>query len=180
MKFVEAANNFTKFVGLANNLWKVRKTSKNFMKFVDWKVGFKCLKVFLYLSFTRLNILIGKHKCFVNTFHVSWILFTNKLMVIIYKCTRWDCWKLVFGRIKQVLVLYSVNTAKYYLGRLTIGFYGEVVVLQRYSLRQVWQWLVFFYVFLCGPLLLAIQCSSEVFFVFSNGTVLESLHLQSV
>ena len=71
MKIVEAANNFTKFVGFANNFWEVRKTRKNFMKFVDWKVGFKCVKVFLYLSFTRSNILLGKHKYFVNTFHVS-------------------------------------------------------------------------------------------------------------
>ena len=70
MKFVEAANNFTKFMGLANNLWKVHNTRKNFMTFVDWKVRFKCLKVFLYLlSFTCLNILTGKHKCFINTFH---------------------------------------------------------------------------------------------------------------
>ena len=68
MKFVEAANNFTKFVGLANNFWKLRKSRENFMKFIEWKVGFKCLKVFLYSSFTRSNILIGKHKCFVNTF----------------------------------------------------------------------------------------------------------------
>ena len=30
------------------------------------------------LSFTCLNILIDKHNCFVNTFHVLWILFTNK------------------------------------------------------------------------------------------------------
>ena len=79
MKFVEVANNFTKFVGLTNNFWKVRKTRKNFVKFVDWKVGFKCLKTFLDLSFTRSNILIGKHKCFVNTFQVSRIRFTNKL-----------------------------------------------------------------------------------------------------
>ena len=71
MKFLEAANNFTEFVELANNFWKVRKTHKNFMKFADWKVAFKCLKVFLYLCFTRSNILIVKHKCFVNTFHVS-------------------------------------------------------------------------------------------------------------
>ena len=71
MKFAEAANNFTKFVGLANNFWKACKTRKNFMKFVNWKVQFKCLKVFLYLSFAGLNILTGKHKCFVNTFHVS-------------------------------------------------------------------------------------------------------------
>ena len=82
-KFEGLANNnftkFTKFVGLANNFWKVRKTSKNFLKFVDWKVRFKCLKVFLYLSFIPLNISIGKHKCFMNTFHVSWILFTDKL-----------------------------------------------------------------------------------------------------
>ena len=79
VKFVKSANNFTKFVGLANNFWKVHKTHKNFMKFADQKVILKCLKVFLYLSFTRSNILIGKHKCFVNTFHVLWILFTNKL-----------------------------------------------------------------------------------------------------
>ena len=95
-KFVEFANNFAKFVGLgnnfnevhrsckqlykvcglANNFCKVHKTRTNF-KFVDWKVGFNCLKVFPYLCFTHLNILIGKHKCSVNTFHVSWILFTN-------------------------------------------------------------------------------------------------------
>ena len=71
MKFVEAANNFANFVGLANNFWKVCKTHKNFMKFINWKVGFKCWKVFLYLSFICSNILIGKHKCFVNNFHVS-------------------------------------------------------------------------------------------------------------
>ena len=80
MKFVEAANNFAKFTGLAKNFWKVRKNRKNFVKFVYWKVWFKCLKVFLYLSANPLNILIGKHKCFVNTFHISWILFTNKLI----------------------------------------------------------------------------------------------------
>ena len=71
MKFVEAANNFTKFLGFTNNFCKICKTCKNFMKFVDWKVRFKFLKVFLYLRFTRSNILIGKHKCFINTFHVS-------------------------------------------------------------------------------------------------------------
>ena len=54
IKLVEGVNNFTKFVGLSNNFWKVRKTCKNFMKF-------ECLKVFLYLSFIHLNILIGKH-----------------------------------------------------------------------------------------------------------------------
>ena len=58
-KFVGLANNFykvcrsceqlSKFVGLANNFWKVRKTRKNFIKYVDWKVGFKFLKIFLYL-----------------------------------------------------------------------------------------------------------------------------------
>ena len=71
MKFAENASNFTKFLGLTNNFKKVCKTRKNFMKLVDWQVGFKSLKVFLYLSFTRLNILIGKHKCFVDIFHVS-------------------------------------------------------------------------------------------------------------
>ena len=71
MNFAEAANNFTKLVGLANNVWKVCKTTKNFMKFVDWKVRFKCLNIFLYLGFTHSNILIGKHKCFMNAFYVS-------------------------------------------------------------------------------------------------------------
>ena len=47
MKFAEAANNFKKFLGLANNFWKVRKAHKNFMKFVNWKVSFKCQNVFL-------------------------------------------------------------------------------------------------------------------------------------
>ena len=71
MKFVEAANNFTKFMGFANNFWKVCKNHKFFLKFVDCNVRFKCLIVFLYLNFTCSIILIGKHKCFVNTFHVS-------------------------------------------------------------------------------------------------------------
>ena len=47
MKLLKAATKSTKLVGLANNFWKVRKTRKNFMKFVDRKVGFKCLKFFI-------------------------------------------------------------------------------------------------------------------------------------
>ena len=50
-KFIKLVNNFMKFVGLANNFWKVHKTCKNFMKFLDWKVGFKCLKVFSLFKF---------------------------------------------------------------------------------------------------------------------------------
>ena len=42
-----------KFVGLTNNFWKVCYTCKKFMKFVDWKLGFKCLKVFLWWNFPR-------------------------------------------------------------------------------------------------------------------------------
>ena len=151
MKFIEFANNFTKFmrlttnfyeihrsykqlkkfVGLTNNFWKVHKTHKNFMKFVDWKVGFKCLKVFLCLSFTHLNILIGKYKYFVNNFHVSWILFTNKLnsgcYIRVHK---------IFGTAKKWLLVMlnrwsfcSVNTTKYYSGGHVSGCYGEVAVL---------------------------------------------------
>ena len=41
----------------------------------------------------------------------------------------WDCLKVVISRIRQVVVLCSVNTTKYYLGRLVSGCYGEVVVL---------------------------------------------------
>ena len=51
MKFLEAANNFTKSV----------RPAKNFMKLVDWKLKFRCLKVFAYLTFTCVNILIAKH-----------------------------------------------------------------------------------------------------------------------
>ena len=36
-----------------------------------------------------------------------------------------------------MVVLCSVNATKYYLGRLVSRSYGEVVVLQRWSLRQV-------------------------------------------
>ena len=71
MKFIEFTNNFMKFVRLTKKLlwslqklrttlqssWdlpiKVRKTCKNFMKLVNWKVGFKYLKAFLYLGFTH-------------------------------------------------------------------------------------------------------------------------------
>ena len=59
---------FGKFVKNAKKLCEVCRRS-----------DFKCLKVFLYSSFTRLNIIIGKHECFVSTFHVSRMLFTNKL-----------------------------------------------------------------------------------------------------
>ena len=41
----------------------------------------------------------------------------------------WDRQKVAVGRVRQVVVLCSVNTAKYYLGRLVSGCYGEVVVL---------------------------------------------------
>ena len=41
----------------------------------------------------------------------------------------WDCQKVVVGPIRQVVVLCSVNTAKYYLDGLVSGRYGEVVVL---------------------------------------------------
>ena len=44
MKFVQAGNNFR----------KLAEVRKNFTKFV---------------TFTRSNIFLGKHKCFVNTFH---------------------------------------------------------------------------------------------------------------
>ena len=37
---------------------------------------------------------------------------------------------MVVGRITQVVVLCSVNTTKYYLGRLVSGRYEEVVVLE--------------------------------------------------
>ena len=41
----------------------------------------------------------------------------------------WDCQKVVTGRVRQVVILCSVNTTKYYLGGLVSGRYGEVVVL---------------------------------------------------
>ena len=41
----------------------------------------------------------------------------------------WDCQKVVAGRVRQVVVLRSVNTTKYYLGGLKSGRYGELVVL---------------------------------------------------
>ena len=78
------------------------------MKFVDWKVRVKCLKVLLYLSFTRSNILIGKHKCFMNTFHVSQILFMNKLNHGHY--IRVDK---IFGTVKKWLLIASERWSFY-------------------------------------------------------------------
>ena len=63
-----------------------------------------------------LNILIGKYKCFENTFHVSGILFTNKLNSGCY--IRVDKIFGTIGSVGQVVVLCSVNTTKYYLGGL--------------------------------------------------------------
>ena len=60
MKFLEAANNFTKSV----------RPAKNFMKLVDWKLKFRYLEVFAYLTFTRVNILIAKHVlCYICLSH---------------------------------------------------------------------------------------------------------------
>ena len=108
-KFIKFANNFTKFAEFANNFTKLAEVRKNFAKFANsqttlqsswdspttfgksirppktlwsfWigRSDLSAWKFFHYLSFTRSTILLGKHKCFVNTFHVSWILFTNKL-----------------------------------------------------------------------------------------------------
>ena len=44
---------------------------------------------------------------------------------------------MVVGRVRQVVVLWSVNITKYYFGGLVSDRYGEAVVLQRWSLRQV-------------------------------------------
>ena len=63
MKSPDDANNFKKDSAII-----FVKSTKNLVKFVDWKVRFKCLKVLLYLSVTCSNILIGKHKWFVNNF----------------------------------------------------------------------------------------------------------------
>ena len=107
---------------LVNNIWNVQKTCE---KFVDRKFGFKYLKVFLYLSFTHLNILIGIHKCFVNTFHKLikwWSLYMSGQDI-------WGCLKVVVGCVRQVVFLCRVETTKYYLGGLVSGRYGEVVVL---------------------------------------------------
>ena len=41
----------------------------------------------------------------------------------------WDCQKVVIGRVRQVVALYSVNTTKYYLGGLVSGHHGKVVIL---------------------------------------------------
>ena len=106
MQFVEFANNFTKFLELASKFYevcrsckqlcKVRRSEKKLYKVhkickqlykVCWtlrsfwigRLDLSAWKFFLYLSFTHSNIFLGKNKCFVNTFHVSWILFTKKL-----------------------------------------------------------------------------------------------------
>ena len=71
MKFVEFTINFTKLAEVRKNFAKFANSQttlqsswdspitfgksirppKNFMKFLDWKVGFKCLKVFSLFKF---------------------------------------------------------------------------------------------------------------------------------
>ena len=53
------------------------------MEFVDSKVGFKCVNVFLYLSFTCFNISIGKQMFRENFSQINWIL------VVIYEWKRY-------------------------------------------------------------------------------------------
>ena len=68
--------------------------------------------------------------CFMNTLIKQWLLHMCRDDI-------WDCQKVVVGCIRQVVILCSVNTTKYYLGRLVSGHYGEVVISQGWSLRQV-------------------------------------------
>ena len=75
----------------------------------------------------------GYFSCFINTFYKqikSWSLYTSWQDIC-------DLEKVVIDRVRQVVILCSVNTAKYYLGGLASSCYGEVVVLERWSLRQV-------------------------------------------
>ena len=55
---------------------------------------------FFLLSLTRSNILIGRHKCFMNTFYVSWVLFTNKL-----NSSHYVQISKIFGTVKKWLVV---------------------------------------------------------------------------
>ena len=58
------------------------------MEFVDWKIN-KSAESFS-LSFTHLNILIGKHKCFMILFMFhEYFSQINKILVVVYKWTRY-------------------------------------------------------------------------------------------
>ena len=114
MKFVELASHFMKFVGLAENfyevhrsceqLYKVHGTCLTFCKATRpsktlWSLYFgrSDLSTWAFsLSFACSNILIGKHKCFGNTFHLSWILFTNK-----FNCGCYIWVDNIFGTVKK-------------------------------------------------------------------------------
>ena len=50
----------------------------------------------------------------------------------------WETKKVVAGRVKQVVVLYSNDCTGIRWGGLSIGRLRRVVVLQRWSSEQVW------------------------------------------
>ena len=60
----------------------------------------------------------------------KYFLQADQIVVAIYKLARYlRPWKVVIDRVRQVFILWSVNTTKYYLGGLASSCYGEVVVL---------------------------------------------------
>ena len=84
---------------------------------------------FLYFSFTRSNIFLGKHKCFMNTFHVSWILVTSKL-----SCGHYIRVDKIFGTVKK-WSLVTLDRWSFYAVLLPNITWADlwVVVMERWS-----------------------------------------------
>ena len=109
--------NFRKFQGTGESRFGGSEKNRYFLNIPSEEIWFG------RLSFTHSSILIGKHKCFVNTFHVSCIFFKNEL-----NCGCYIRVDKVFGTVKKWLLV-LLDRWFCYLGGLASFCYGEVVVL---------------------------------------------------
>ena len=69
-----------------------------------------------------------------------WIKFCSGCFRQFFFFFIWGPKKVVAGRSRQVVVLYSNNCMEIGLGKLSIGCFRQAVVLWRSSYKQVWQY----------------------------------------
>ena len=110
-KVSRSEKKFCKVHKILKQLWEVHgdlqitfgksvKPTKTLWSVWIGRLDLSAWKFFLYFFFTGSKIFLGKHKCFVNTFHVSWILFRNKLNH--GHCIQVDK---IFGTVKKWLLV---------------------------------------------------------------------------
>ena len=99
-------------------------------------VGFKEKRNKLLHNFLKSYIILKILLCFCFLFF-RWVMFCSGCFRQVFFFI-WETKKVVAGRVRQLVVLYSNNCMGICFGGLSIGRLRQVVVLQRWSFEQVW------------------------------------------